>query len=347
MTGTEFVSVIAGGREYSGWTGCSWSAALNEACRTFQVDTTEHPGEYNFPPGTPVQLLATGDLVCDGYVNRYHSSGAATAHTVNIAGRSKAQDFYDSSAVHPKGFAKDKTAAEFAQELDRFGVGINAKVKLPKIPMQQIAQGERCFRCIERSLRSAGATQMGEADGSISITNASVAMRATGALIEGVNILEWSVDFDDQQRMSDYTVKGQNRHGTGEESLRIKEESQDSGVGRYRPRVIVHETDTDKSRARERATHEKERCAGNGVRAQVTVQGWRDDGGKLWTPNTIIFVSSPILMHLVQDMLIERVDAEQSSDGGTTARLGLVDPRAYRGRGQNGAGSAAAWNAGM
>lgn len=344
---TEYVTVLAGGFAYAGWESCSWSAAINEACRSFQVDTTEMPGEFAFPPGTPIQLLATGSLVLDGYVNHYHSSGAAETHRVKITGRSRSQDFVDSSAVHPKGYAKDKSADEFARELDKFGVGITAKVPLPKIPMQQIKQGERCFRCVERYLRSHGATQMGEPDGSISITNASVATRAAGALIEGVNILEWSVDFDDQNRMSDYTVKGQRREGTGEENLRIKEEAKDSGVRRYRPRTIVHETDTDKGRARERAHHEKERCAGNGTRACITVQGWRDGGGKLWTPNSVVFVNSPILMHLVQDMLIERVDAEQDSKSGTTARLSLVDPRAYRGRGQNGAGSAGAWNAGM
>jgi len=344
---TEFVSVIAGGFEYSGWTRCSWSAAIDEACRSFQVDTTEIPGEFSFPPGTPITLLATGSLICNGYVNRYHSGGGAKRHRVNIAGRSKAQDFVDSSAVHPTGHAKDKTAGEFASELDKFGVGINAKVPLPKIPMQQLKQGERCFRCVERYLRSSGATLMGEPDGSISITNASVAQRAAGALIEGVNILEWSVDFDDQNRMSEYTVKGQNRHGSGAENLRIKEMANDGGVKRYRPRVIVHESDTDKSRARDRANHEKERCAGNGTKATVTVQGWRDDAGKLWTPNTIVFVQSPILMHLVQDMLIEKVDADQDDKSGTTAVLSLVDPRAHRGQGQNGKGSAGSWNEGF
>lgn len=343
---SEVVTIIAGGMQYSAWEKCSWSAAINEACRSFQVDTTEHPGEFAFPPGTPLQLLATGNLVADGYVNHYHSSGAAKTHRVSIAGRSKAQDLADCSAVHPKGYAKDKTAVEFLRELDKYGVGVNEKIPLPKIPMQQIKQGERCLRCAERYLRSSGATLMGEADGSVSATNASVATRAGGALVEGVNILEWSVDFNDQERMSEYSVKGQNRHGTGAENLRIKEQARDSGVKRYRSRIIVHEGDTDKRRARERANHEKESCAGKALRASVTTQGWRDGSGQLWTPNTLIFVASPLLMHLVQDMLIEKIDADQDSKNGTTAKLSLVDPRAYRGRGQNGKGSSGAWNDG-
>lgn len=344
---TEIVTLIAAGFEYSAWKHVSWSAAINEACRTFDVDATERPGQFAFPPGTPVQMVATGSLVVDGYVNRYHSSGAATTHKVAISGRGKGQDFVDCSAVHQTGHAENKTAVEFGREFKLAGVQINEKVKLPKIPYQQMKQGETCFNCVERNVRPAGATLMGEPDGSISATNASVATRAAGALIEGKNIKEWSVDFDDEKRMSETTVKGQNRHGSGADNLRIKEQASDSGVKRYRPRVIVAEGDTDKGRARERANHEKERCAGNGTRATVTVQGWRDDAGQLWAPNTIVFVYSPTLMHLVQDMLIERVEGEQDDEGGTFAKLHLVDPRAYRGKGQNGKGSDGAWNAGM
>lgn len=345
--GTEIVTILAGGMEYSAWEKVKITAAINEACRSFSIETSERIGEWAFPPGTPITLLATGSLLLTGYVNNYRSSGGATAHNVHISGRSKGQDYVDCSATHKTGFGKDKTPGEFARELDHYGVGINEKIKLQKIPEQRIKQGEPCFNCTERYLRPQGGTMMGEPDGSISITNASVAKRAAGALVEGRNIKQWSVSFSDQSRFSEYTVKGQNRHGTGDENLRIKEQERDGGVKRYRSRLIVNETDTDKSRARERAKHEKESCAGNGTRGKVTVQGWRDDAGMLWAPNTIVFVHSPVLMHLVQDMLIERVEFSQDDKGsGTEAELSLVDPRAYRGKGQSGKGSDPAWNGG-
>lgn len=344
--GTEHVKIVVGALEFSNWEKVEVTAAINEACRTFSVETTERPGEWAFPPGTPVSVLAGLSLLVTGYVNHYHSSGDAKSHNVSIRGRGKGQDFVDCAAVHPKGFAKDKTPADFGAELDKFGVGINAKIPLEKIPEQRLKQGETCWRCIERYLRPQGGTMMGEPDGSISVTNASVAQRAGGALVEGRNILRWSVDLDDQNRFSDYTVKGQNRYGSGEENLRIKEQERDGGVKRYRPRLIVNETDTDKGRARERAKHERESCAGNSTRGQVTVQGWRDELGALWAPNTIVFVHSPVLMHLEQDMLIERVAFTQDDKRGTLARLALVDPRAYRGKGQSGKGSDGAWNSG-
>jgi prophage tail gpP-like protein len=343
---TEKVSLLVGGFEFTAWEECEITAAIDEPVRCFAFETTERPGQYNFPPGTPATVLATGSLLVTGYINQYRSSGSAKTHRVSIRGRGKGQDFVDCAATHKTGYTKNKTPGQFGQELDHFGVGINEKVPGKPIPVQRIEQGETCFRCVERHLRHQGTTMMGEADGSISITNASVATRAGGALVEGVNIKEWTVEFDDQNRHSEYTVKGQNREGSGEENLRIKEQARDSGVRRYRPKLIVHETDTDKQRARERAHHEKERCAGKGTGATITVQGWRDGAGALWTPNTLVFVASPILMHLVQDMLIESVGFTQSSKGGTETKLKLVDPRAYRGQGQNGKGSDPAWNAG-
>jgi prophage tail gpP-like protein len=347
MSGTEVVTLRAAWFSFSAWKTVEVRAAINEACRSFSVQTTEHPGEWAFPPGTPIQLAAGADLLLDGYVNKYSARGSDKAHDVKIAGRSRSQDLVDCAAVHPKGYAKDRTTAEFVSECsDRLGVEIRDELGLARKAMQQLYQGETCYRLAERYLRGHGATVMGNADGSASITNASKAARAAGALVEGVNIKEWSVDFDDQDRHSEYTVKGQARYGTGSDALRIKEQAADDGVARYRPRIIVAETDTDKAGARERAEHEKERAAGNAIRGEVTVQGWRDAAGKLWTPNTLIFVASPTLMHLEQDMLIESVTFEQDDRGGTTAQLGLVDPRSYRGRGHDGKKSDKAWNNG-
>lgn len=342
---TEIVTLAAGAFGYAGWKKVHVKASIKEAARSFDVETTEHPGEFAFPPGTPITLLATGSLLVTGYVNRYSSSGDAKTHNVRVQGRGKGQDVVDCSSEHATGHAKDKTAPQFAQELDHYGVGIADKLGLPPVPMQHIKQGETAFRTIERYLRPHGATMMGRADGGIDITNASVAKRAAGALVEGVNIKTWDVTLSDDDRFSDYTVKGQGRHGTKEQDLRIKERDDDRGVKRRRNRMIVAEGDTDKSRAKDRARHEKDRCAGNGTKATVSVQGWRDGGGMIWEPNTLVFVASPILMHLEQDMLIESVDLNQDENG-TIARLALVDPRAYRGQGQDGKRSGKTWNDG-
>lgn len=346
--GTEVVTLLVGGMSYRAWSKATLNAAINEACRKFDFKTTERPGQFAFPPGTPIQVFATGDPFLVGYVNAYSASGDAKTHEISIKGRSSSQDWVDCSAIHSTGFAEDKSPVEFANEFNPYGFQITDKIGLEAVPHQQIMQGETGFEYLERALRSQGATQMGTADGGIEVTNASVAERAGGALTEGVNIRNWSVDLTDGTRHSEYTIKGQNRHGHGDHNLRIKQQAHDGGVKRYRPKLIVHEGDCDDKRASNRANHEKERSAGSCIKAQITTQGWRDGAGKLWTPNTLIFVSSPRLMHLEQDMLIESIILEQEEDGsGTTAKLNLVDPRNYRGEGKAGKSSDSSWNEGV
>nr|WP_150103207.1 hypothetical protein [Hyphomicrobium denitrificans] len=333
---------------YRAWSKVTLNAAINEACRKFNFESTERPGQFSFPPGTSVEILASSDLFLVGYVNAYSGNGDADTHQISVKGRSSSQDWVDCSAIHSTGYAEDKTPVEFAREFNPYGFSITDKIGLDSIPYQQIMQGETGFEYLERALRPQGATQMGTPDGGIEITNASVAERAAGALVEGVNIGPWSVDLTDGTRHSEYTIKGQNRHGHGDHNLRIKQQAQDGGVKRYRPKLIVHEGDCDNKRARNRANHEKERSAGACIKAQITTPSWRDGAGKLWTPNTLIFVSAPKLMHLEQDMLIENIILKQEEDGsGTRATLNLVDPRNYRGEGKSGKGSDASWNDGV
>jgi prophage tail gpP-like protein len=77
--------------------------------------------------------LFNGGLVCRGYVDRYqpHIREHGEAE-ISVSGRSKAQDMVDSSAFHETGYFKNKTPAEIAQELDRFGVGISTDEQLEK-----------------------------------------------------------------------------------------------------------------------------------------------------------------------------------------------------------------------
>ncbi len=339
----ERVTVLAGGMEYGEWESTEIAYAINQAAREFTVNGTERPGQFRFPPGTPVAILANGTLVLDGYVNRYSPRGDMQSHTVTISGRSRSQDFVDNSAVHEPGFFENKDPAQIAAELDKFGVGVKAEVPLEKIPYWQINQGESPWRSIDRALRPMGAVMMGLADGSIAITNAMAAKGHGGGLIEGLNILQFQGEITDDKMHSDYTVKGQSRLGHGVEALEPTGETYDGRVPRYRPKIIVNEGDTDKARAQTRAENEKNRSAGMSIKAVIATQGWRDDGGKIWEANHLVFVHSPRMLKIVQPMLIESVRLTQDSQSGSIATLTLVDPRAYNGQGGGGSGGDPAW----
>lgn len=342
MNNPEYVQFVANGVEFKGWESITIDYSMKDAVRSFKVETTERPGEWNFAPGTPVQIYANGTLILDGYTNRFSPSINPSSHPISIAGRSKAQDAVDCAAIHPRGYEKNIDPKAMADKLNHYGVEITAEVPLEKVPMLQIYQGETMFEALERYLRPQSVTMKGTPAG-FAMTNAKAAKIHFAVLTEGINILDGNAELSDDRRFSDYTVKGQARSGTKPEHLRIREEAKDGSVSRYRPRMIVAEGDTDKKRARARADHEKNRAQGESLKASITVQGWRDDAGTLWEPNWRVYVQAPIGLHLEQEMLIESVSLNQTATGGSKARLSLVDAKAYAGKGDSRSKSDKAW----
>jgi prophage tail gpP-like protein len=81
------------------------------------------------------------------------------------------------------------------------------------------------------------------------------------------------------------------------------------------------------------------------LKANITGQGFRDDGGQLWTPGFLVFVDSPFL-NLAGDMAVESVTWTQGRKSGSTAALTLVDPRALGGQGRAGGDDGAGWKTG-
>lgn len=332
MLNEEYITVVANGQVYTGWERVKVTAGIQQASRSFSLETTEQIGEWKFPPGTPIEIFANGDLMIRGYVNAYQASGQHDAHRITIQGRAKGQDYIDSSAEHPSHEFDNQSPLAAAQALDVYGIGVTADIPLAAVPRMHVVPGESPFAFLERYLRPIGASMMGEPDGSIRITDASAARSHYGILMEGQNIKSFQVDLNDGSRHSRYIARGQGRSGTGAARLRTSGSATDRGVRRRRTRVLANETDSDQGRVRGRARHERDRAAGRSIRAAVQTQGFRDFAGKLFSPNHLIYVHSPVLMHLCQTMLVEQVVFSQDNKSGSLCDLQLVDPRAYRGQ---------------
>ena len=341
----EHVTVLANGIETRRWLHVQVRASLYSAASNFGLEMTEDirgktlsvlSGGYAFPPGTELEIYAGTDLMTKGYVNVYAPTIDPKNHSVQIEGRSRAQDWIDSSAVHDRGEWLNKTPLEIARDLDEpFGIGVTADVELEPVETFHIYQGETVLQALERLLRDQGVTLMSQPDGSVLITNASVAGRHKGkGLIEGWNTTKMAARLTDMHRHDEYIVKGQRGRGTKDVDLRVKQAFKDRGMRRFRPKILIHEGDTNPSRADRRAQWEAERRMGFSVRATVIVQGWRDDEVQLWSPRRLVYVESPSLK-IFGDLLIESVDFSQVGTGysrGTQTEIGLVHPAAYKGK---------------
>ena len=347
---TETVSIAVGGAKLTGWKRVDVRQSFRQAVVSFEVHTVAQRGAAasaaQLALFAPVSVYGNADAVCKGYIETRSPSFNANEETIAIHGSSKGADAVDCAAIHPTGRFEKQTPLEIAQALDKFGIGFSSDAEMQPIPEFHLTPGETLHRTIERLCRDQGLTLAGQPDGSIKLTNAAQAKRHAGGLVEGLNIQSGSASHGTSRRYSHVHVRGQAYDDHGPSSLELESIAQDANVPRYRPLIIVVNGNADKTRVKARAKHHRDRATGHGLRASVTVPGWRDDAGALWMPGKLAWTESAFL-DIRQDMLIESVTRiqDESEGTGTLTQIELVDPRAYGGKSGGVNKSGGAWSA--
>ncbi len=352
----EIVQLAADGEIFEGWKEVTVTAAINQATRTFDLEVTEigpwgantYP-PFHFPPGTRVDLYATGSLLTKGYILEYQPSADAESHGVSLNGVGEGYQFVNSSPDHETGQFENKTIEQIAQELGLpFDVTVKsspeaAQAAAEKVPWFRIRRGSTPWAEMMRLLPQRGLTMSGQADGSIEITKASQQEHA-GALIQGQNIKSMSANLSIASRFKETVVPGQSSLGTEDEDFEAlgKAEDEEMPIKSRRERPSTAEGKQDA--VQKHAEYLRDRSTGRSTQATITTPSFRDKAGELWTPNRLIHVAAPFLK-LDETMLIERVVFHQDDTGGTTATLTLVQPQAYGGNKVGGGLSGPPWNA--
>lgn len=342
----ERVTIEAGGIEYSQWVEAAVEAGASQATRAFSIIASEPNRLFGdawvFKPGTEVTIRASGALLLKGYVDTYAPDIGPKNHRAVISGRSKSKDIVDCSAVHKSGEWKKKKPKEIAEDLCKpFKVSVESDVEGKEIPVWRLAPGATVFEEIEAFCRHQGMLIVGTADGGIKLTRADKFQMHSGALVEGVNIIEASAQLSEKGKYSDVIARGQSGLGSGADAQRLESVSRDKTVERHRPILIIAEGEMDTTRLKERAKWQAARNAGWATTATAKVRGWRDDAGELWSPEKLIFVESRMLK-ISQPMAIKTVRFIQNNEG-TIATMSLVDPRALGGKDAKGK-SNSAWS---
>jgi prophage tail gpP-like protein len=346
----EVVTVVAGGSEFTGWETVQITAGIKDPVRSFSLTVAEAQGDWVLPPNMPVQILANGSLMLNGFVDVYnpqHNGGSATHH-VSITGRGKGCDAVDCSAQHETGRFEDKDLLQIANELDVHGIGFTTNADLKTIDIAQLNPGEKTIGFLQELARSRKLNLMGKADGSIEIYKPQGARHA-GALRLGINIQSGNANLSAHQKFSDYIGKGQNTLGVTEQELRPEAKVKDSTVSRYRPLTMTLNEEATPELLEERMRWEAKRRQGLSVKASITTQSWRDGAGIPWEPGFLVYTSDSILK-IEQDMLIERCvwkHGSAPSDSHSSTELSLVDPKAYDGPDAGASESDGQWATGV
>ena len=335
--------LVTGSKRYGGWKSIRVTRSIESLCGSFALEVSDRwSGDVDPWPiaeGDACRVELNGQVVIDGYVDDREPGGDATGRTLAINGRDRAQDLVDCSLLvldaSTQGHRwtyRNLDIAQFAR-IVAAPHGINVTVQpglvLPKDPYLVAHPGETGFEAIKRAAGSANVLVVSDGQGGIVITRAGTS-RASG-LIEGFNIKAAHAKYSSADRFHTYLISSQ-PPGTDEtsgESLRVQASATDIGVTRTN-RVIVIRPDKgmDTATARRRADWEARIRAAKAASATITVQGWTQQGGELWTPNALVFVSAPKLIGIEGDMLISQVE-HTVGEGGTITQISIVRPDAF------------------
>jgi prophage tail gpP-like protein len=295
-------------------------------------------------PDDEVTISAGGDLLLTGYVRDVTPSydAGSASRSLALSFVSRTVDATETSVDHPTGEVLNKSLPDIARDFDNLGIGIEDDGGLPVEPRHKLEVGESLFSTVERRARGRGILIHDTPEGKLKLATKPAGTHS-GTLKRGVNIEQASATFTGQDRHSEVHVRGQTTTGSADAQLRPQAKAIDSGVKRKRPLILRHEGEVLTDRMKTRAEWHQKRGAGNAATASITTLGWRDQGGKIWTPNYMVSVDDDFI-GVSGMMIIKSVTLSQQDGGGTTATLSLADPRALGGenpRGDTDAGYAA------
>lgn len=320
------------GKVYTGWEEVTVQKSIETAAGGFSITVSDREG-WPLVPNMPCVVTLDDETVVTGYIDTVEMEHGAGTHNITVSGRDRAGDLIDCSVVHNGNEIVGQNLLQIAKTLCApFGIKVTATSPIGGVFAKfAILPGESVWQSLERLARQRGMLMVSDGLGGIVFMQPN-RVSSGAALVQGKNIITATATYDAQDRFSVYYVKGQTA-GTddtfGASAAQIEAKAQDIAVNRYRPLVVLSETNTSGAEAQTRANFEATTRAARSAKFEITVQGWqRDDNGTLWQPNQLVACKIPSL-RVDGDMLISAINYRKSSQSGTTAVLKLARPDAF------------------
>ncbi len=335
------VRLTADGLDYGGWKTLRLARGIEQLAGTFELGVTDlWPGQQlvkNIAPGDSCTVSIDGTVVITGYVDDVNVEHSATSHEVTVSGRDATGDLVDCSAICKTGqFSRKKANAIIAEICKPFGISVSSDVGAASavIDVTQLALqgGETAHEILDRVAKLKALLLMSDGQGGLLITAPGNGGRVGTALMRGDNIKSGGVQFSFKERFSKYIVKGQGQNNDllWGEATRLKAETSDAGVSRYRPLIVIAEDLVDGAALKRRAAWEANVRAGKSAQLSYKVHGWTHGVGTdaaLWQPNTIVHVTDP-WCRTDADLLVKNVLFTLDESGSITT-LALTPQQAF------------------
>ena len=335
------ITLTVGGKTFGGWTEMTVSRAIDRLKSVFTIGVTDRwvtNGQlWQITPFSPCVVKIGSDVVLTGYVGEYSADFDAHSHRVTITGASTTGDLVKASPDIASGQFKGYTLEQIARAICQpFKISLVVQTNATQVFQDATLQrGETAFTFLERLSRLSGVLLTDDANGNLVLATAGTG-RASGSLVQGVNVLGGNCKLNVEERFSDYILKGQRAIGSANASwnnadggaapapvvTNLRAVAKDTGVPRYLPHVSLAEAQLDQAGMQRRVNWERNFAFGRATRAEVTVPGWRQPDGTLWAVNTLVSAKLPFLQ-IDQDLLIAETTFSISPTSGTRTKLRL------------------------
>lgn len=332
MTSTD-VKFYIGDQIFTGWDSVSIQRNVDSLCGSFSMSFFDRWGndasKWPLIPNRPIKVTLGTERVITGFVDDLSVQYDAASSSMSVAGRDKACDLVDCSAV-PKEYTNLKADKIAEALLAPFGIELIVDADAgEKFAKWTVKPGETVFENLERLGKMRGLFFISDEFGRVHMQNRGNT-KSNGRIVHDENILSASIKFDNLNRFSSYLVIGQSAGSDNfksDETILGKGQATDGGVGRYRPLIIQAEGNADRNSIQKRANWELSVRIAKAVVVTVTVLGWTTANGNLWRVNELVDLVDPYL-GINGDMLISSVTFKKSGEG-TKTEMELVHKEAF------------------
>lgn len=335
MPGNEFVTIVVGGGEFSGWKSVSYKASATSPERNFQiVGVARSIADGGSPKvkdwlGQDCTILSNGNLVMTGIVEDAEILLDSANHEARITGKSRGAMMVKCSVDHATHELKNVTPLQVMQAVDDPGIGYSSDEQMDKIDRVRMNVGDTHLKVLDKLARKQGLFICSKRDGGVNITRHGK-KRHAGGLVEGINFKGGTARFSISNRFEKVKVKGHRHKGTGKASFRYQSEYNDPQARKGTIKVIVPRTDMTREEAKKHAEHLAETRFGDSTQLNGQAQGWRDESGELWEVGYLVWCEVPNA-DIEMDLCINELNMTQNETE-TVTQMTLVHPSALGGK---------------
>lgn len=330
----DAVTTFVNGSIFEGWKTVSLSSELNSIADSFSLNIADRwrPNQeaFGLKIGDEIKIYVGKVLLITGYIDDLALDLQAQNRSISISGRSKTGDLVDSSHTGKNEFKAQTILGIINKVVSPFGISASLENASEGGPFDKftVRQGETAFEIIDRLARQRALIVLPTSDGNFILTKKGN-VRASTELRAGVNILSGSANYSNKDRFQKYIVKGQTpgTKGTATQAAQVKGIATDAGISRFRELIVMGENSLDNAGALDRAKYEANIRAARSVEVNVSVQGWFQNDGTIWKPNTIVYADIGFL-GFKSEALIKTVTLTKE-EGGTRTDLTLIRPDSF------------------